>query len=68
MKMPWGTFEGRNIHEIPRYYLHWALESLDLQHDVKTAMEMGLNRKEWNPQPTCELESLVHEICGEWGE
>ena len=66
MKMPFGKFAGRHIHETPPYYLGWALATLDLSGDLKTAIEMGLERIEWNPPPTRDLDQLVHEICCEW--
>ena len=68
MKMPFGKFEGRHCHETPRHYLRWALETLDMPGDLKKAMTMGLNKTEWNPPPPRDLDTLVHEICGEWGD
>lgn len=62
MKMSFGKFQGRPCHETPRYYLRWALG------DLKTAVEKGLEKVEWNPPPPRDLERLVHEACGEWGD
>lgn len=68
MKMPFGKYQGRPCHEIPRYYLRWALATLDLPGELKRAMEMGVERIEWNPPPPRDLDKLVHESCCEWGD
>jgi hypothetical protein len=68
MRMPFGKFRGLHCHEIPRYYLRWALATLDLSGDLKTAMEMGLDRCDWNPPAPRDINKLVHEICCEWGD
>lgn len=69
MKMPFGKFQGRPCHEVPRYYLRWALEAFDsLTPELRKAMQMGLTKTEWNPPPARDLERLVHEACGEWGD
>ena len=68
MKMPFGKFQGRNIHETPRYYLRWALETLDLDGDLKTAIQMGLEKREWNPPSEIDLNKMMEEICFVWGE
>ena len=69
MIMPFGKFQGRPCHEVPRYYLLWALAAFDpLTLDLKKAMQMGLTKIEWNPPPPRDLERLVHETCGEWGD
>ena len=68
MKMPFGKFQGRHCHETPKYYLRWALATLELSSELKTAMEKGLERNEWNPPPPRDLDKLVHEICCEWGD
>ncbi len=67
MIMPFGKFQGRPCHEIPRYYLRWALASLDLSADLTKAMQMGLVKAEWNPPPQPDFDKLVHETCCEWG-
>ena len=68
MKMPFGKFEGHNIHETPRYYLRWALETLNLSGDVKKAMLMGLEKREWNPAPIQDLDKMMDEILVAWGD
>jgi hypothetical protein len=66
--MPFGKFQGRHCHEIPRYYLRWALATLNLTGELKMALEMGLQRMEWNPPIPRDLDKLVHEVCCEWGD
>ena len=68
MKMPFGRFQGRPCHKTPRYYLRWALATLDLSGDLKRAMEMGLEKTEWNPPPSRDFDKMVHEVCCEWGD
>jgi uncharacterized protein (DUF3820 family) len=68
MRMPFGKYEGRHIHETPRYYRRWALETLDISGDLKKAMQMGLEKKEWNPPPHQDLDKLMEEICYAWGD
>ena len=68
MKMPFGKFEGRNIHETPRYYLRWALETLELSGDLKKAMHMGLEKREWNPPSQTDFNELMDEICYAWDD
>lgn len=29
MKMPYGAFKGKEMHEIPSGYLHWLAENFD---------------------------------------
>jgi len=66
MKMPFGKFKGRQCHETPRYYLRWALATMELSGALKKAMVMGLEKTEWNPPPPLDLDKLVHEACCEW--
>ena len=68
MKMPFGKFEGRHCHEIPRYYLRWVLATFNLSGDLKKAMEVGLEKQEWNPPQPRDLDKLLDEICCVWGE
>jgi hypothetical protein len=68
MKMPFGKFKGQPCHETPRYYLRWALATLNLSGELKTAMEKGLEKTEWNPPPAPDFDKLVHEVCCEWGD
>ena len=68
MKMPFGKFRGRHCHETPRHYLRWALATLDLPWDLKTAMEKGLEKTEWNPPPPQDLDKLMDEILYAWGD
>jgi hypothetical protein len=68
MKMPFGKFKGRNIHETPSYYLRWALATLELTDDLKTAMRMGLQKEEWNPPDYDDLDEKMDEILCTWGE
>ena len=68
MKMPFGKFKDRHCHETPRYYLRWALATLELSGDLKKAMQMGLEKIEWNPAPPPDHDKLVHEVCCEWGD
>jgi Putative quorum-sensing-regulated virulence factor len=68
MKMPFGKYEGRHIHETPRYYLRWALATLDLSGDLKKAIQMGLQKQEWNPPACRDLDTKIHEICCSWGD
>lgn len=68
MKMPFGKFEGRLCHETPRYYLLWALENLEISGDLKKAMEMGLEKVEWNPKELQDIEKLMDEICYVFGD
>lgn len=49
MEMPFGKFKGRQTHETPRYYLRWLLENVELTGDLKKAVELGLEKKEYNP-------------------
>jgi hypothetical protein len=68
MKMPFGKFKGRHIHETPRHYLRWALATLDLSGDLKKAMQMGLEKQEWNPPVRHDLDKQLDEILCVWGE
>ena len=68
MKMPFGKFEGRHCHEIPRYYLQWALETFALSGDLQKAMLMGVEKKEWNPPDYHDLDEQLDEILCTWGE
>jgi hypothetical protein len=63
MKMPFGKFRGRECHETPRYYLRWLLANVDLSPELRKACEMGLEKREWNPPPTSDLDKLFYE----WG-
>ena len=38
MKMPFGKFEGTEIEEIPKDYLQWIGNNLDLYGDLRTAI------------------------------
>ncbi len=68
MKMPFGKFKGRHIHDTPRHYLRWALATLELSDDLKTAMRMGLQKEEWNPPDYDGLDEKMDEILCVWGE
>jgi len=68
MKMPFGKFQGHPCHETPRYYLRWALATMNSSGELKKAMEMGLEKKEWNPPPPRDFDKLVHEVCCECGD
>jgi len=41
---------------------------MNLPSELKTAMEKGLEKVEWNPPPPRDLDKLVHEVCCEWGD
>ncbi len=68
MKMPFGKFKGRHVHETPRYYLRWALATLELSGDLRTAVLMGLEKQEWNPPDYRDLDELLDEILCSWGD
>lgn len=68
MKMPFGKFQGRPCHETPRFYLRWPLATLNLPSELKTAMEMGLERIEWNPPSPRDFDRLIHDVYCEWGD
>ena len=50
MKMPFGKYKDREIHETPRHYLRWALENMSLDVELKRAMEYGLEKREYSSQ------------------
>lgn len=68
MKMPFGKYKGRLIHDVPRHYLRWALATLDVSGDLKKAMQMGLEKQEWNPLVQSDLDKQMDEILCVWGE
>ncbi len=68
MKMPFGKFKGRNIHETPTHYLRWALETFALSGDLQKAMILGLEKKEWNPPDYDDLDEKMNEILCVWDE
>ncbi len=68
MKMPFGKFKGRHIHDTPRHYLRWAMATLELSDELKTAMRMGLLKEEWNPPDYDDLDEKMDEILCVWGE
>ena len=68
MKMPFGKFKGRHIHDMPRNYLRWAMATLELSDELKTAMRMGLLKEEWNPPDYDDLDEKMDEILCVWGE
>ena len=68
MKMPYGKFKGRHVHDTPRHYLRWALATLDLSGDLKKAMLMGSEKEEWNPPDYRDLDEQLDEICCDWGD
>ena len=68
MKMPFGKFKGRHVHETPTYYLSWALETFALSGDLQKAMIFGLEKKEWNPPDCHDLAEQMDEILCVWGD
>jgi uncharacterized protein (DUF3820 family) len=38
MQMPFGKFQGVEIEEIPKDYLQWVANNLDLYGDLRTAI------------------------------
>lgn len=40
MKMPFGKYKGQKLCNLPKGYVKWALNNLDLSADVKAGLEM----------------------------
>ena len=38
MKMPFGKYQGYKLEEIPKAYLKWVAESLDLYGELREAI------------------------------
>ena len=38
MQMPFGKYQGFELEEIPRSYLQWLADNLDLYGDLRTAI------------------------------
>jgi len=49
MIMPFGRYKDQHVHEIPSYYLKWALNNLQMDIHLKFAMQDGISKKEYNP-------------------
>lgn len=47
MKMPYGKFKGKEMHEIPSGYLHWIAENFDNESICVAADEEWRNREKY---------------------
>lgn len=43
MKMPFGKFRGYPVSELPREYLEWLTENIDLREPLASAVEAALS-------------------------
>ena len=51
MQMPFGKYQGHEIEEIPKDYLKWVSNNLDLYGDLRTAIFdelVGQFGEKWN--------------------
>jgi hypothetical protein len=54
MRMPFGKYQGRDLEEIPKDYLNWIAEHIDLYGPLREAVFDVLVGKEgelWEPPP-----------------
>jgi len=64
MKLPFGKHKGEHVHHAPKYYLKWLLSSCpELDSNLKTAIEYGIDKKEWNPDTRNIEEVLTDILC-----
>ena len=43
--MPWGKHCGKPLFEVPAEYIQWLLANLNLDFDIKHALETELNTR-----------------------
>ena len=58
--MPFGKYRDEPIHEIPKNYLNWLLNKCKLNSELKTAVILGLEGKEY--LEIGDLESTLEKI------
>lgn len=54
MQMPFGKHQGEEIEEIPKKYLQWVANNLDLYGDLRVAIFdelVGKNGEKWPDGP-----------------
>lgn len=65
MEMPFGKHKGKSVETLPRRYLRWLQQNVELFGELKTAVEITLNGQTVPVEP--ELDDLIHHIVTNGG-
>ena len=59
VKMPFGKHAGRDVHKLPKKYLLWLRNTVELRGDLLTAVQHALQGKAYTPPEKVKPQDVV---------
>jgi hypothetical protein len=66
--MPFGKYQGDEVHELPRRYLNWLDREVLLYGDLRKAVSEALSGRRYDPPPAVPVDDVIQGICVAWPE